>query len=75
MGVEEGNDDSGKGNGDGDGDKEGNGNQPGQHKKGWRASNDGNNCDEEGDGTKDMVAHTMPGERGMIRVGCDTYYG
>ncbi len=42
-------------------------------KRGCRASNDGNNCDGEGDGTKNMVAHTMPGERGMIRVGRDTY--
>ncbi len=42
-------------------------------KRGWQASNDGNNCDGEGDGTKDMAAHTTPGERGMIRVGRDTY--
>ncbi len=40
---------------------------------GWGVSNDGDNCDGEGDGTKDMAAHTTPGERGMIRVGHDTY--
>ncbi len=42
-------------------------------KRGWQASNDGNNCNGEGNGTKDMAAHTTPGERGMIRVGRDTY--
>ncbi len=42
-------------------------------KREWRASNNGNNCDGEGNGTKDMAAHTTPGERGVIRVGCDTY--
>ena len=42
-------------------------------KRGWRASDNGNNCDGEGNGTKDMAAHTTPGERGMIRVGRDTY--
>ena len=29
-------------------------------------SNDGNNGDGEGDGTKDMAAHTTPGERGVM---------
>ena len=42
-------------------------------KRGWRASDDGDNVDGEGNGTKDMAAHTTPGERGMIRVGRDTY--
>ncbi len=42
-------------------------------KRGWRASNDGDSCNGEGNGTKDMAAHTTPGERGMIRVGRDTY--
>ncbi len=37
-------------------------------KRGWRASDNGNNCDGEGNGTKDMAAHTTPGERGVIRV-------
>ena len=78
MGVEEGNDDGGKSNGDGDGDKEGDGNgdkegdgnQPQQHrhwqrKRGWRESNGGDNGNGEGDSTKDIAAHTTPGERGM----------
>ncbi len=42
-------------------------------KRGWQASDDGDNCNGEGDGTKDMAAHTTPGERGMIRNGRDTY--
>ncbi len=42
-------------------------------KRGWRAIDDGDNCNGEGDGTKDMAAHTTPGEKGMIRVGRDTY--
>ena len=42
-------------------------------KRGWQASNDGDNCNGEGDGTKDMATHTTPGERGMIRVGRGTY--
>ena len=42
-------------------------------KRGWRASNNDNNCNGEGNGMKDMAAHTMPGESGMIRVGRDTY--
>ncbi len=42
-------------------------------KKGWQARDDGKICNGEGNGTKDMAAHTMPGERGMIRVGRDTY--
>jgi hypothetical protein len=42
-------------------------------KRGWRASKDSNNCNREGDGTKDMATHTTPGERGVIRVSRDTY--
>ena len=35
-------------------------------KRWWRASDDGDNGDGEGNSTKDMAAHTMPGERGMM---------
>jgi hypothetical protein len=42
-------------------------------KRGWQVSNDGDNCNGKGDSTKDMAAHTTPGERGVIRVGRDTY--
>ena len=66
MGVEGGNDDGGKGNGDGDGNKEGNGDQP-RHSRHWqRKSGGGDNGDGEADGTKDMAAHTTPGERGVM---------
>ncbi len=34
--------------------------------RGWQARDDGNNGDGEGNGTKDMAAHTTPGERGMM---------
>ncbi len=67
MGVKEGDDDGIKGNGNGDGDKEGDSDQPRQHKK--RVASERR----QGNGTKDMAAHTTPGERGMIRVGRDTY--
>ncbi len=35
-------------------------------KRGWRASDNGDNGDGEGGGTKNMAAHTTPGERGMM---------
>ena len=73
MGINEGNDDGGKGDGNGDSDKDGNGGQPRQHKKRVASSNDGSKGDGEGDSTKDMVAYTTPAERGVIRVGHDTY--
>ncbi len=71
VGVEEGNDQGGKGDGDGDGNEEGNGNQKQQHgqwqwQRGWQESNGGNNGNGEGGNTKDMAAHTMPGEGGMM---------
>jgi hypothetical protein len=65
VGVEEGTDDGGKADGDGNGDKEGDGAQPRQHRH-WRRKSDGGNNDGEVDGTKDMAAHTTPGERGMM---------
>jgi hypothetical protein len=71
VGVKEGNDEGGKGDGDGDGNREGNGNRRQQHgqrrqQRGWQASNGSDNDNGEGDGTKDMAAHTTPGERGMM---------
>jgi hypothetical protein len=71
VGIEEGDDEGGKGDGDGECKKEGNGNQRQQHgqwqrQRGWRASNGSNNGNGEGDSTKDMAAHTTPGERGMM---------
>ncbi len=38
----------------------------GNGKREWQASNGGDNDDGEGDSTKDMAAHTTPGERGMM---------
>ncbi len=35
-------------------------------KRGWQWSDDGDNRDGEGNDTKDMAAHTTPGERGMM---------
>ncbi len=71
VGNKEGIDVGGKGDGDGDGDKEGDGNQRQQHglrlwQRGWQVSNGGDNGNGEGGGTKDMAAHTLPGERGMM---------
>ena len=35
-------------------------------KRRWQESDDGDNGDGEGSGMKDMVAHTTPGERGVM---------
>jgi hypothetical protein len=35
-------------------------------KRGWQTSDDGNNGNGEGNGTKVMAAHTTHGERGMM---------
>ncbi len=37
-------------------------------KRGWQASNNGNNGNGDSNGTKDMAAHTAPGERRMMAV-------
>ncbi len=37
-------------------------------KRGWQESDDGDNGNGEGNGTKGMAAHTTPGERGMMVV-------
>ncbi len=71
VGIKEGNDEGGKGDGNGNGNKEGNGNQWQQHgqwrrQRGWQASNGSDNGNGDGDGMKDMAAHAMPGERGMM---------
>jgi hypothetical protein len=73
VGIKEGNHESGKGDGDGDGNTEGNGNRRRQHgqwlrQRGWQANNGGNNGNGDRDGTKDMAAHTAPGERRMMVV-------
>jgi hypothetical protein len=75
VGIKEGNDEGGKGNGDGDGNKEGNGNQWQQHgqwrqQSEWQASDGSNNGNGDRNGVKDMAAHAMPGERGvMVAIG------
>jgi hypothetical protein len=66
VGVKEGNDDGGKGNGNCGDNKEGDGNQV-PYSRHWQWKSNGSKYgDGEGDGTKDMAAHTTPGERGMM---------